>query len=521
MRKKAVLVNIRFKHAALFAYLLLLVPIVIFFFGWLHWYYALAFTLILGGAFAWLYRCDYVADHERIHIPIKHFIPIVALIGFWVLMSGNCGFSAGLFDIPWRNVILSDLIDYSWPVYYAQSGYALAYYIVFWMIPALVGKAFGWGAALFALWLYQTCICVTAVFLAANLIKAEKVSTYWLVTVIFMLWSGLNLVGAAVMQMWGHNYYVFGLESNESYCDYFFRNGQATNFYYRSNTDCIEESYNQIVLWLAVPLLLKNRKMHSFIFLDLLLLPFSPWAAIGLIPLMIVIGVGELRGYLRADGGKVALVKTLRGVFSPANVLGLGVCLFVFGTYFLSGSHMTGSSSDNSGSTGSFGLLSFWSWDGDNWRAWIIFCLCEFGVFALLIARKFKRDALFWATVIWLALIPFIWMGTISGRDFCMNASLPGIFIMMIYMLRYLTEEVQGKPLGLRNLLIVIVLTVACASPVMEMCYQVQLMYAAKSLSVQTNTLDYTTFDGLALDRIDNFVCSDPDSTFFFRYLAR
>ena len=495
-------------------------PIVIFFFGWLHWYYAVITTVLLSVAFIWLYRSDYVADHEEIALPLKHFMGIMALIGFWVLMSGNCGFSASLFDIPWRNVILSDLINYSWPVYYDQSGYALAYYIIFWMLPALVGKVFGWGAALFALWLYQTCICATAVLLVANLIKANKTSTYWLTAIVFVLWSGLNVLGAMVMQMWGHNLYAFGLNGNEAYCDRFF-NGESVNFYYRSATDCIEESYNQILVWLVVPLLLKKKRMHSFIFLDLLLLPFSPWAAIGLIPLMIVLGFKELSGYIRSDGGRTALKKTVIAVFSPANVLALLGCLAVFGTYFLSGSHMSGAASSGSTSSGSFGILSVWSWTGENWRAWLIFCLCEFGIFAALIARKFKKDVLFWANVLWLAIIPFIWMGTISGRDFCMNASLPGIFIMMIYMLEYLIDRVQGKKLGLSNLLVIIVLTIAFASPVMQMCYQVQLMYANKSLSVQGNSIDFTTFDGLPLSRCENFVCADPSRSFFFTYLAR
>ncbi len=514
------MVTLKFKHVTLFAYLLLLVPIVIFFFGWLHWYYAIIFAALLSAAFVWLYRSDYMADREEIALPLKHFIGIAALIGLWVLMSGNCGFSASQFDIPWRNVILSDLINYSWPVYYDQSGYALAYYVTFWMIPALVGKAFGWGAALFALWLYQTCICLTAVLLVANLIKAQKTSIYWLVAVVFVLWSGLNVLGTMIMQMWDHNLYPLGLNGNDSYCDNFF-NGEATNFYFRSTMDCIQETYNQIPVWLVVPLLLKKKRIHSFIFLDLLLVPFSPWAAIGFIPLMVVLGFQELYGYIRSDRGFVVLKKTLLAIFSPANVLGLVGCLVVFGTYFLSGSHMSGAASNGSDAPGSFGVLSVWLWPGELWRAWFIFCLCSFGIFAILIARKFKKDVLFWANIFWLALIPFIWMGTIWGRDFCMNASLPGVFILMIYMLRYLVDHVQGKPLRFWNLLIIIVLTVAFASPVMQTCYQIQLMIASRSFSTQILTIDFDTFNGQPLNKCANFVCADPSQSFFFTYLAR
>ncbi|MBQ1552913.1 MAG: MFS transporter, partial [Clostridia bacterium] len=76
----------------------------------------------------------------------------------------------------------------------------------------------------------------------------------------------------------------------EAYCDYFFT-GQSTNFYYRGNYDVLTECYNQMLFWLAVPLMLENRKIHSFAYLGLLLVPFSPWGCIGIIPLMLCIGV--------------------------------------------------------------------------------------------------------------------------------------------------------------------------------------------------------------------------------------
>lgn len=511
--------TIRLRHVALFAYLLMAVPIAVFFFGWIRWYYALVCTLAMAGGLTWLYRADYLKNREELGLPWKHLIGIGCFIGLWVLFSGNCGFGAGLYDIPWRNVILSDLINYSWPVYY-DSGYALSYYVVFWMIPALAGKAFGWGVALAVMWLYETCICTAAVLLVAFLLKAKKVSTFWTIAVVFVLWSGLNLLGQCFMQMWGRNYYEFGMNNNESYCDNFY-NGESTNFYYRSNADCIEESYNQIVVWLAVPLFLQNRKMHSFIFIDLLLMPFSPWAALGLVPLMIVMGVLELKGYLKEDGGRVALKKTLAGIFSPANLLALVGILIVFAAFFSTGTRLSGTAEGATAATGPAGILTLSKFRLSNWAAYLVFVFCEFGAFALLIRKRYKKDPFFWANIVWLCLVPFLWVGSIEGRDFCMNASLPGLFILMIYMIGYLVHEVWGKPLGFKNLLIVMTLVIAFASPVLEMCNQVEIMYANKSLWTVMGSTELTTFDGAELHSINNFVCSEPADTLFFEQVAR
>lgn len=512
--------TIRFRHVALAAYLLMLVSIVAFFLTWTRWYFALPCTLALVGGFIWLYRCEYLVDRDEFQLPWKHVIGIAVLIGAWVLMSGNCGFGFGAYDIPWRNAILSDLINYSWPVYYETNGYALSYYVVFWIVPALAGKALGWGAALATLWLYETCICVTAVLLVTFLVKPKKTSMFWTVAIVFILWSGLNLLGQVIMQMIQASYYPFSLSGNESYCDGLYH-GQATNFYYRSNIDCIENTYNQIVTWMVVPLFLKSRRMRSYIFLDLLLLPFSPWAAIGLIPLMLAMGVLELRDNIRAEGPGHALKELLQGVFSPANLLGLVGILAIFAPFFTATARMSGEAEGVTASSGAFGLLDFSQFLPSTYYGYVIFIMCEFGIFALIMLPKFKRDPFFWVTVIWLALVPFIWVGSSEGRDFCMNGSLPGLFVLMVFMLRYLRDEVAGKPLRLRNAVTVVVLTVAFASPVLQMCWQAEMICQSGQLWSLSPSTELTTLEGAELHSINNFVCPTPDDSLFFTTIAR
>lgn len=513
--------TIKLKHTVLAAYLILLVPVVIFFFGWLRWYYAVAATAILAFGFIWLYRSDYLEKKDSVKIPWVHLVLIIAALGLWTAMSGSCGVSLSLRDITWRNTILRDLISYSWPLYY-DTGYAMAYYVVFWMVPALVGKAFGWGAALFTLWIWETLTVSVSVLLIAHLLKADKPSVFWMIAGVFMFWSGLNLVGSAITEVGGVNLYGFSMTHNESYLDAFF-NGESTNFYYRSNIDCIEESYNQIALWLCVPLMLGNRKIHSFIFLGVLLLPYSPWALLGIIPLMLVLGCVEMIGYIKKSGAGKGLLKTLKELFSIPNLAMLLGCVVIFVTFFMSGAHMSGASgaATSSSSGHAFGLLTFSKFRLANWATYLIFICCEFLVFALFLYKENKRDPLFWVMLIWLMIAPLVWVGTISGRDFCMDGSLPALFVLMIYMMQHLKDKVMGKPLGFFNLAFVVVLTIAMASPALELCYQVEKMYAAKSISVMETPEKVYSFEGQPLDSISNFVCADPSKSFFFKYLAK
>ncbi len=515
------------KYLVIAGYLLLGIPVAFFMFGWMKWYFALIGVLLLSGGFLWLYRRDFMLDDRKITLSIVHAIAIIVVLGVWVAFSGNCGFSYGLDDIPWRNTILADLINYDWPVVY-HDGFSLAYYFAIWLVPAAVGKLLGWGAALFTLWLYETCLVVTAVFLIGVLLDARGPAVFWMVAVVFMLWSGLNLVGSACMEIVGKNEQGFKLDSNEAYCDVFYY-GEATNFYYRSNFDCISQSYNQIAVWLAVPLMLFSRKARSFIYLEVLLALFSPWVVIGLIPLMIALGVFQLIGEVRRrrkeglSRSSSLVFWTVREVFSPANccalVAAVPIALLIF-----AGLQQTavGAVISSDVGRGFFGILTISAFDIYNWLGYLLFIVCEFLVFAAFLYPKFKRDPFFWVVIISLLLIPFFWIGNIGGRDFCMDVSLGPLCVLMIFVMQYLKEEVMGKTLTLRNLFFTVVLVVAFMSPIFQLACDVSVMYTHKSLWVVTNDADVPeSLEGLQAKSIANFVCEDPKNALFFNLFAR
>jgi hypothetical protein len=69
----------------------------------------------------------------------------------------------------------------------------------------------------------------------------------------------------------------------------------------------------------------------------------------------------------------------------------------------------------------------------------LLFYILEFGIYAAFIGKKYRKDRLFRWILVTLIIIPFFQVG--KGRDFCMNASLPGLFVLMVYTAKYIIEE--------------------------------------------------------------------------------
>jgi hypothetical protein len=77
----------------------------------------------------------------------------------------------------------------------------------------------------------------------------------------------------------------------------------------------------------------------------------------------------------------------------------------------------------------------------------LIFCLLEFGLFALFTLRRrqgwnAKTKAVYTAGLLWLVLLPFYRYGALN--DFVMRASIPGLFLIAIY----LSQDVSSPPTG-------------------------------------------------------------------------
>ena len=499
-------IHIRFRLVAVLAYALLIIPILIFFWGWLRWYFALLFSGILLAGFYAVYKMDYFNKAESIDMPVDVLLLIAAALGMWVLISGSSGVSVSNYDTPWRRAILRDLINYEWPVHYEGTGNYLVYYHVFYMIPAVIGKMFGWHAALIAQAVMLWLVIFTSFLLIVFVVHAAETKIYWLICLAVIGWSGLNALGSIFMQIFGWSLGGLGLGSNEAYCDALF-NGESFNFFYRSNDNFIGDIYNQCMIWLAVPLMLENQKIHNYAFIGILLLPYSPWGVIGIAVLMVIDAVYQAVGFIREKHIKDLFME----IFSVQNICILASVGVVFGFYF-SGTPRLNADGAN------FGILTLSKFDLPRIVGLVIFWLCEFGIYDMFLWKKYRKDHLFVWSLPVLMIIPICWAGSIWGRDFCMNASLPALYMLMVYMIVYIKDQVTGQILTMKNFIFLVCIFIAASTPILNWGSKVQMMIAEKRIAV-TNDNVYTLSDK-EIENCENFLTAD-DSEWYFKYIAK
>ena len=294
-------VSIPVKYIVTVAYLYMVIPIVIFFLTWLRWYVGIPATVILCSGLYIIAKGIKTGNSSILVIPtIPFFIGLVFLF-LWVAYSGLGGLFFQTGDIHWRNAVFRDLIDYPWPVIYPETQNALCYYLVFWLVPALVGKVGGWAAANIALLIWGFIGIVLIYCLILKLVRPKKNWHMTLVVGLIIFWSGENLVGMVISNLFQICYYPITWGSFEGWLD-FARNGYDCSYLYRSNIDALCQVYNQtIVPWLAICMILESPKIRNFAFIGLCALPYGPIPFIGLLPFFAVCGIIEVIGYAKKN----------------------------------------------------------------------------------------------------------------------------------------------------------------------------------------------------------------------------
>lgn len=506
--------SIPFKWIAIVAYTILIIPILIFFGGWLKWYLAVLFSgILLFGAY-WVIKKDYWNNKDCIEIPIRIFLAAGIAFSLWVLISGSCYTSVGKCDIIWRTTTLRDLVNYDWPVYYPEKNGYLCYYFTFWIVPALVGKLFGgMPAAYIALACWFVLILLTAFLLIVYYFKDSKRATLKVILLFMIMWSGINILGQYCMNHIGLYPYPAGFGDNEGYCDNLWNvNGQPFCFLYRSNEDFLSQCYNQLPIWIAVPLMLQNRNIRNYAFLGLILFPYSPWGTLGIALIMIVDAIYFLIK-------RKSVIKFMKEVFSIPNLCAVFSVFLVF-VMFVSCENIGDGSQK-------FGILGLKELTPQILQGTLIFWASEFGIFYFLTWKKYKMDHLYVSVGMMLLIMPFIWVSSRYSRDFCMDATLPQLYVLMIYMIGYVKDEIFNKELTYhekfksRNCVLIIVLGLAFTTPVFDWINKISTMNSKNSISIQDRSIS-TFADTLGYEgEFGVPISTNVGESIFFKYLAK
>ena len=516
------------------AFIALGLPFIVFAIGWMKWYWAVVavvatlLCIYLGAYFKKKPNQNKVvemSDAER-KVAVKKgiFIAVIIIALVWVWQSGIGGFWAQSKDYPWRNAIYRDIVLRDWPVFYELYEGALVYYIGFWLVPALFGKlALLFGAndvvafqvASVAIYVWAVFLILVLFSLLLTLLHADTSKKQLLVVLGFVFFSGMDILGS-----------IEPLGANLYHLEWW-----ANRFQYSSFTTCLFWVFNQsIIPWIAFACLLQEKTIRNYVFLGMMCLFSGPLPFIGFFIFCIVLGV--IKG-IEAFRNKKGL-GFLKDIVSPVNMLAVAFIFIFIGSYLLSNTVISGSGAlrveQETVIVQTGEEVSEEAVNTGRLTTYLMFVFLEFGVYALLVARKNYKNPLFYTTVICLLIFTFLKIG--GQYDFPMRASIPPLFFMYYMVMKFLMEEkhwLSKKGTVNRTLYIVLIVTLILGSitPMVEFyrgCRQVVLKGLDNPMEDYLYTLGGDGPMGWEVEtgyEYANFVSVDPEQEVFFKYFAK
>lgn len=379
-------------------YCYLLLPVLIFFIGWLKWYsIILAALLIVAMVIALRNQQELDTLNHTIENKSILFYAFMIIV-VWVLLSGIGGCSYQNSDHDVRTGMFRMLVEHSWPVKSVNGSRGLIYYIGFWLPAACVGKVFGFEAG----YKFQIVWSVLGIFIVYYLICIWRRKVDLLPMLFMIFFSGLDILG-----MWFLGEEIQPL-SQAAHIEWW-----AGSFQYSSMTTQLFWVFNQAIpAWIVTMLILvqKNNK-NVFLVLGSLLLT-STFPFVGLIPFAVY---KIVKSFMKDKS-------TWKEIFTFQNIFGVSIIGGVSFLYLIG--NLSGGTIESESTN-----LSVYEPVAQLVR-YITFYLFEFGIYAIIIFRHNIRNSLFYFTIAMLMICPLIKVG--AGYDFCMRASIPALFIFML-----------------------------------------------------------------------------------------
>ncbi len=549
-------------------------PLFAFFIGFCRWQFAAPACALLAFALVQGVRKSNVAGAHSEPISLAWWEPLLFLAAalLWTFLGGLNGFFYQSSDWPWRNAIYHDLISYNWPVVYRYSGNALTYYVGFWLPPALAAKlatAAGaeldtiWTIARMALWVWSALGIWLTMLLLSVYVKANRFGKRLVSTLTLIGFSGMDILGALCYGTAGKLFAPDAL-----HLEWWSPSGNQ----FSSLTTCVFWVFNQSILpWLVVICFLFEKNARNYLFLAVACLCCGPFPLVGLLICM----VARWLSAMRQAAVHEVMLEELKNTFSLHNLGLLFSAVPLLATYYLCNNALLQSFSAKQEAGGAVPLQTVGAVLGgltaglvalvllvlllDRWKKGrkivltilgaaagaavlaglavsggflalaryftldlLFFYLLEIGLYLLLVWKEHRREPLFYTVAASLLIIPFFRIG--ASTDFGMRASIPGVFIVMVYadqlLLRGMGQfHLARRKTKLRYAGLVAALLVGAFTPGMEIY---RGFYHAQLENWDLNKLENGGFTSIAyLEEASNFCTEDYFDKFFFAYLSR
>ncbi len=476
------------------SYLYLALPVFIFLFGWLRWYWGIPCGLLAVGAFVGCIRESLRVQELGFSAPPAPagtisgasrrplvLLSALLLIILWVYLSGIGGYCYQNSDHAARNTIFRALVERDWPVLSQDGERGLVYYIGFWLPAACVGRAFGLEAGFAA----QFAWAVLGVCLVYGLICLYRGKVDLLPILFLFFFSGLDYAGTWLLDRGKTDLSLaYHLE------------WWAKDFQFSSATTQIFWVFNQAIpAWVATMLLLLQKGSRNVLFLLSLVMLSSTFPFVGLLPLAICLF------FQRGRKGKFRELLTFQNMVGVAVI---GVVSFLY---------LTGNLS--SAKVNSPAHPFYYQAPVVRFLVYLLFCALEFGVYLPFLWKYRRREPLFWVSVGILLCCPFLRVG--DSADFCMRASIPALLVLMLFCMDAL-ERLAREGKRRFALLFCVLLLVGAVTPWNEMHRTAANTYhwlmageplQRKEVEIDTELLQANNFSGKTGDGI------------FYRFLAK
>ncbi len=495
-------------HCISLGYLML--PLIIFFIGFIRLWYAL--PLIAISLYS-LYRVQRAEVNSRLKLNKKHLaiILVLSIMASW--LAGIGGFFCQTWDFLVKNPLLRDLCNNSWPLYIDLSKepleiqdiigsdkVAFVYYLFFYLPAAACGKIGGELVAriVFMLWSALGIFLVlvnTIEFVLRNRVSSWK--NVILALVVFFCFGGLDVIGYLPHA---------DFSSAKSVFSFLITTGVGTwclpYFSWSGNIAGIAWCFNQFIpLWLITIMILSKTNLKSIFFVYSFTLLYSPWAAIGLFPIVVYV-------WLRGNKGNRFLSKEeFMESLSIHNIIFPLVLLVVIGSYY---------GANSASSTGVKG----WVFDFITVREFCIFyplfLLIQIGVYVWFLRNRIKTSPILQVSILVLLALPFYKIT--QANDLLMRASIPALYVICVYWTMYVIDNFHKQK---KLLVLILFLTSFSATHTYNWAFRNLVVY--KKILIEDPIVSFYAIESSEYAHLCDFqfFAHNYQESFFFKYLAK
>lgn len=486
------------KIQASIIYSYILLPILIFFLGWMKLYFAIPLCALI------LYSIWRAIENES---PLfcsgesfTAWIPILVVIGLWVYFSGIGGMVFQNTDHECRNAIFNILVTEKWPVVMdmeiggVPTGRALVYYIGFWLPAAIFGKVFGLAAG----YIFQMLWAAIGILIVFWMIcdYFQKFSIKYLLGFIFF--SGLDILGCLLISM---DFTSLG---------FYLHLESWSTFQFSCLTTQLFWVFNQAIYgWVLTFLILRQKNNRVIVMIWGCGLLSCTLLFVGMLPFLVykiikntkenLIQNPLIKGDKLVNQFKQAVLTS--EIFTIENILAggfIGILTFLY--------EKGNGSANNNG--------SIFPYSKGYLFLLILFLVVEMGIYAFLIYKDQCKKPLYWICVLTLCICPLIRVG--GGIDFCMRASIPSLLVLMILFFESWEKYREKKNWILWTVCTIVFLTGA-VTPSLEFC-RTATKTSAMYHNSQTIMSESTSIEGIMTS--PNF-SGDIEGNLFFEYLTK